>query len=165
MTGSADAAEDVTQEVFVAFLVDAAKYRPDRAAFTTYLYGIVRNLTRDRLRRERRLRALEAFGLAVGDGRQADDPLQQMEGAELAAQVRTALARLPIRYRELIILCDVHGLSYAETALVVRASIGAVRSRLHRARQLLRLRLSHVASSETRPTWGRSGVRYEIRLR
>jgi RNA polymerase sigma-70 factor (ECF subfamily) len=154
MTGSADAAEDITQEVFVALLVDAAKYSPDRAAFTTYLYGIVRNLTRGRLRRERRVRAIEAVGLMLGRGEQTEDPLQIMEDAELAAQVRSALARLPARYRELIILCDLHGLSYGDTALIVGTSVGAVRSRLHRARQLLRVRLAHVASADRRPTVG-----------
>lgn len=154
MTGSPDAAEDITQDVFVALLVDTGRYSPDRAAFTTYLYGIVRNLSRDRLRRERRLRAMEAVGLTFGHGEHAEDPFQMIEGAELAAQVRSALARLPSRYRELIILCDLHGLSYADTALIVGTSIGAVRSRLHRARQLLRLRLVHLASAETRPTVG-----------
>src|SRR5262245_52180672 len=59
MTGSADAAEDVTQEVFVALLTDAVRYDPARAAFSTYLYGIVRNLSRARLRRDSRRLSVE----------------------------------------------------------------------------------------------------------
>ena len=50
MTGSSDAAEDITQEVFVVLLTDAGRFDPARAAFTTYVYGIVRNLSRHRRR-------------------------------------------------------------------------------------------------------------------
>jgi RNA polymerase sigma-70 factor (ECF subfamily) len=149
MTGSADAAEDVTQEVFVGLIADIARYDPERAAFSTYLYGIVRNVSRDRLRRDRRALPAETVALVWHDGAAAD-PLDRLESAQRAAAVRRALSRLPSRYRELIVLCDLHGLSYEEAATVVEASVGAVRSRLHRGRQLLRLRLSRVAPAQSR---------------
>jgi RNA polymerase sigma-70 factor, ECF subfamily len=148
MTGSAEAAEEVTQEVFVALIADLDRYDPARAAFSTYLYGIVRNLSRERLRRERRFLPLDAWRArgTADDGRA--DALQRLEGEETAAQVRRALQRLPSRHREVIVLCDLHGLSYADAAVVVESSVPAVRSRLHRARQLLRSRLARMIDSE-----------------
>lgn len=151
MTGCAAAAEDVTQDVFVALVRDLAKYDAERASFTTYLYGIVRNLSRERLRRDRRFLSLDALRpdrRASG----AADPMAALEGAELAGQVRQALRRLPAQYRELILLCDLHGLSYADTALVVSISTSAVRSRLHRGRQLLRRQLSRLTRLEPQRT-------------
>lgn len=144
MTGSADAAEDITQEVFVALLDDAGRYDAARATFSTYLYGIVRNLSRARLRRDRRRLSVETIGLVRPDV-VSHDPSITIEWEELVASMRRALARLPSRYRELIVLCDLHGLSYQEAAVVVNASVGAVRSRLHRGRQLLKLRLTRVS--------------------
>lgn len=142
MTGRPDAAEDVTQEVFMALIKELPRYDPARAAFTTYLYGIARNLSRDRWRRTQRRLVLEAIGLEQRST--TDDPFDLIERAQAATQVHRALRGLPLRYREVIILCDLHGLAYAEAALVVRSSVGSVRARLHRARQLLRQRLSRL---------------------
>lgn len=144
MTGSNDAAEDITQEVFVVLLTDAGRFDPSRAAFTTYVYGIVRNLSRHRVRRERPGPSVDDL---LRDGRDVDadeDPSKAIEGAELAGAVRRAMLALPSRYRELIVLCDLHDLSYEEAADVVKATVPAVRSRLHKGRQLLRLRLAAV---------------------
>lgn len=147
MTGSLEVAEDVTQEVFVALINELPRYDSTRAAFTTYLYGIARNLSRNQWRREQRRLSLERIGLEIN--RSTSDPLNRLEDAEAAAAVRRALQALPLRYRELIILCDLHGLAYAEAAVVVRASVGAVRARLHRARHLLRERLRRVLQRTT----------------
>jgi RNA polymerase sigma-70 factor (ECF subfamily) len=142
MTGRPDVAEDVTQEVFIALLKELPRYDPARAGFTTYLYGIARNLSRDQWRRAQRRIWLETIGL--DRRRTADDPFHLLEGAQAAAQVRRALRALPLRYREVIILCDLHDLAYAEAALVVRSSVSAVRARLHRARHLLRQKLGRL---------------------
>ena len=144
MTGSNEAAEDITQEAFVVLLTDAGRFDPARAAFTTYVYGIVRNLSRHRVRRERPSVSVDEL---MREGRDIDvdeDPSKLLEGAELAGAVRRALLALPSRYRELIVLCDLHDLSYEDAAAVVKASVPAVRSRLHKGRQLLRLRLERV---------------------
>ena len=110
MTGSNEAAEDITQEVFVVLLTDAGRFDPARAAFTTYVYGIVRNMSRHRVRRERPGPSVEDV---MRDGRDIaldDDPSKLVEGAEFAGAVRRALLSLPSRYRELIVLCDLHDL-------------------------------------------------------
>jgi RNA polymerase sigma-70 factor (ECF subfamily) len=144
MTGSNDAAEDITQEVFVVLLTNAGRFDSTRAAFTTYVYGIVRNLSRHRVRRERPTISVDDVLLDGRDIDLAEDPSKLVEGAELAGAVRRALLALPSRYRELIVLCDLHDLSYEDAAAVVKASVPAVRSRLHKGRQLLRLRLARV---------------------
>jgi RNA polymerase sigma-70 factor (ECF subfamily) len=151
MTGRSDAAEDITQEVFIALIKELPRYDAARAGFTTYLYGIVRNLSRDRSRRAQRRLALEALGLERP--RTTADPFDLLEGAQATAQVHRALRGLPLRYREVIILCDLHELAYAEAALVVRSSVSAVRARLHRARHLLRLKLGRLLE----PAHGRRG--------
>ena len=140
MTGSRDAAADITHDAFLAVLADASRFDPNRASLSTYLYGVVRNLCRERLRRASRLQPMDA---GVFD-RPADRgaPIDAVADAELAGLVRRALAELPSRYRELLLLCDVHDLSYADAAAIVGTSVPAVRSRLHRGRQQLRALLS-----------------------
>ena len=145
MTGSSDAAEDITQEVFVVLIRDLRRYAPERATLSTYLYGIARNLSRDRLRRERRLLAC-LTGLPQLRQPVAVDPVDPVADAERQNDVRRALASLPVTYREVVVLCDLHDLSYADVAAILATSIGAVRSRLHRGRQLLRQRLAAAAS-------------------
>jgi len=156
MTGSSDAAEDITQEVFVVLIRDLRRYAPERATLSTYLYGIARNLSRDRLRRERRLLACLA-GVHLREPA-AIDPIDHVADAERKADIRKALASLPVRYREVVILCDLHDLSYADVGIILRTSIGAVRSRLHRGRQLLRQRLAKVTTVSGRGL-ARSSVR------
>jgi RNA polymerase sigma-70 factor (ECF subfamily) len=146
MTGSRDAAEDIAQEVFVTLFRDLGRYDSRRASFTTYLYGIVRNLSRERLRRDRRFLSLAAITLGARESVDAD-PFAAIDGAQTAAGMRTALRQLPPRYRELIVLCDLHGLTYADAAKVVNSSVPAVRSRLHRGRQLLRDEWSKVMTA------------------
>lgn len=150
MTGSEPAAEDITQETFVALFRDLARYDPERAAFTTYLYGIVRNLSRERLRRDRRFLSLDIIGTRRERAGVASDPAAVFEGAERIARVRKALLKLPSRYRELIILCDLHDLSYSDAASATGVSTAAVRSRLHRGRQLLRRQLLRIAGPAAR---------------
>lgn len=150
MTGSESAAEDIVQEAFVALFRDLSRYDPDRASFTTYLYGIARNLSRERLRRDRRFLPLEALGIGTRDAGEVADPSRALEGARIVKEVRRALRALPARYRELIILCDLHALSYADAAAITDISTAAVRSRLHRGRELLRRRLSRFAGAASR---------------
>ena len=138
MTGTADAADDITHDAFLAVLAEAARFDARRASLSTYLYGIVRNLCRAHLRRASRLQSID-FHASEWPAAASGDPLAE---AQMAALVRRGVAELPSRYRELVLLCDLHDLSYADAAQVVGASVPAVRSRLHRGRQLLRASLS-----------------------
>jgi RNA polymerase sigma-70 factor (ECF subfamily) len=150
MTDSADAAEDVTQEVFVVLIRELRRYEPERAALSTYLYGIARNMSRDRVRREGRFQSLFALGATRREDTLDAGPFELLAAIETGVEVRRALKRLPVKYREVVILCDLHELSYAEVATIVDASTSAVRSRLHRARHLLRQHLSRPARARIR---------------
>jgi RNA polymerase sigma-70 factor (ECF subfamily) len=152
MTGASDVAEDVTQDVFVALIGQLHRYDPTRAAFTTYLYGIARNVSLNKLRGLRRHRPLEKIRSRARYPDSAHDPLHRLEGDETAAQVRQALRALPTHYRELILLCDLHGLPYAEAAVVTGKSVGGVRAGLHRGRHLLRQLLRDLLKGATRRT-------------
>ena len=136
MTGSTSIAEDIVQEVFLALMRDASRYDPARASLTTYLYGSARHHTRRRLLRDRLLVRLDDQAdlcLPVASATAADDLIRQRDVQHL----RRAIVRLPARYREVIVLCDLQDVSYADAAQALGCAIGTVRSRLHRARHLL----------------------------
>lgn len=140
MLGSIEAAEDVTQDVFVALTKSAGRFDPVVASLSTYLYGIARNLVLRRYRRspgrfEVNIDAVagnEEASLAI-----SSDPAESMARAHATRQLRLAILRLPVHYREVVVLCELNGLSYEDAAAVVGCPIGTVRSRLSRARQML----------------------------
>jgi RNA polymerase sigma-70 factor, ECF subfamily len=145
MSGSDATAEDVTQEVFVTLIHTMVSYEPQRAGLLTYLYGVARNVTRNRLRRDRRFVALDTVSLkavaAAASSPAADDPHDAASRAQERTLLRRAVLSLPSRYREVIILSDVQGLAYAESARILHVPVGTVRSRLSRGRQMLAARL------------------------
>jgi RNA polymerase sigma-70 factor, ECF subfamily len=137
MTGSAALAEDIVQDVFLALMRELDRYDTGRAMLRTYLFGIARNLARYKTRGLRRLIPLDQVEEAGG----WDDPGAAFSSSEETRHLRRCLGALPARYREVIILCDLQELDYAETAVVLNVPMGTVRSRLHRGRQLLLERL------------------------
>ena len=146
MIGSSVAAEDVVQEVFLALMKDAARYDPGRAALTTYLFGTARRVTRRRLFRERRFVAMDVCGdPAVA----APDASEAFEHRDALQRLRDAIVSLPSRYREVVILCDLEGVTYEVAAASVGCAIGTIRSRLHRARQLLTTKMRRTDGSQT----------------
>lgn len=133
MTGSPAVAEDVAQDVFLAVIQNAGRYSPARAAVVPWLLGIARNQARRRMT-ERRHEPLPADG--TGPVVHAD-PAEGMIRARETDALRKALAALPVVFREAVVLCDLHELSYQDAAVAADCAIGTVRSRLHRGRQLL----------------------------
>jgi RNA polymerase sigma-70 factor (ECF subfamily) len=140
MTGSPTLAEDVTQEVFVELMRTLDRYDSRRGALSTYLYAITRNVCRHKLRRERRFVGFD-LGTA-GEPKSADDPSYPVLRSQTVARVRAFIKALPEPYREVLVLCDLQGMSYEAAAAVVDAPVGTVRSRLHRARQQLAERIT-----------------------
>ena len=147
MSGREAIAEDITQETFLALASAAHRYDARQARIGTYLYGIVRNLTRRWLRRDRLLVTLTGTN---HDEWMADEPLAEQSLVEQATKreaierVRRAVLSLPPRYREVVVLCDLHGTSYAEAAAIIGCAEGTVASRLSRARNLLLEKLQPV---------------------
>ncbi len=144
MCGSRIIAEDVTQEVFMALIrVERLNYDPSRGSLAAYLYGIARHHVLRCLERDK------SYVPLADEGEEADAPaaaaaitdnndlLADFAHKEMIKQLHAAIATLPAHYREALVLCDLHELSYAEAAAVIDCAIGTVRSRLHRARALL----------------------------
>jgi RNA polymerase sigma-70 factor, ECF subfamily len=152
MTASPAVADDVTQEVFLAVMSDAARYDAGRASVTAWLCGIARNHVRRRAERDRPLQPL-------GDGENDDggggvlvveaDTLGDLTRAESIEALRDAVLTLPVRYREAVVLCDLQELTYAEAAAALGCAVGTVRSRLHRGRALLAVKLAVTAGAES----------------
>ena len=134
LTRDEDAAADLTQEVFLRVLTRIRQFE-GRSAFRTWLFRIAVNAARDARRRRRPSVALEDAHAALP----ASAP--SIETAMLArdrdARVRAALAALPHRLREPLVLRYVGGLTYAEIGEALALRPGTVASRLSRA--LLRL--------------------------
>lgn len=133
MTGSASAAEDIAQDVFMTVIRDAQRFVPARASVTAWLLGIARNHARRRLAERRH----EPLDQAQDRPSAIDDPAASLASVEQVDRLQWALRRLPVVYREAIVLCDLQELSYQEAAVAARCAIGTVRSRLHRGRALL----------------------------
>lgn len=149
MSGSEAVAEDVTQEVFLTLMREAGAYDAARGSLAAFLYGIARNYVLRRLRQDRSYVPI-ADETAEGDACAYDhlvaqqDPLGDLTRNEMIESVRNAVLALPARYREAVVLCDLHEMNYAEAAAALGCAVGTVRSRLHRARALLAEKLRAV---------------------
>lgn len=143
MSGSEAIAEDVTQEVFMVLMSEAKKFDPAKGTLAGYLYGVARNQVLRALGRDRSFVQMnESYGEEEGEVAHEqlvaqDDPLGDLTRAEVIDSVRQAVMALPAHYREVVVLCDLHEMSYAEAAQVLSCAVGTIRSRLHRARSLL----------------------------
>jgi len=140
MLGSIEAAEDVTQDVFVALTKAAGRFDPAVASLSTYLYGIARHLVLQRYKRSRTRVEVNIDAIAGRDEAPfaiSRDPAEAIARAQASRGLRQAILRLPVHYREVVVLCELNGLSYDDAAAIIRCPVGTVRSRLSRARQML----------------------------
>jgi len=145
MTGSPSAADDVTQDVFLAVMQDAGRYDESRGTVAAWLCGMARNFVRRRLERERDHEPLSGDGAhPAGLPMTAEDPVGELARAERLAALQRAILSLPIRYREAVVLCDLQEASYADAAAALDCAIGTVRSRLSRGRALLAAKLAAI---------------------
>jgi len=136
--GQVEESRDVVQEAFVRVYRSLDRFDFSRN-FYTWLYRIVTNLAIDSLRK---LRANKSVNVETLDDRpdlEAETaPSDRLEGRELALDVRRVLDRMPARFRTILALRDLHGISCREMAPILGLTYAAVRWRLHKARQLFR---------------------------
>lgn len=139
MSGKTETAEEVTQEVFMALMRRSKQYDPARGALGAFLYGIARNCVLRIIERERPYAAkLEEDFDEAGSVPAPDlDVLGDLARTERLDALRQAILKLPAQYREVIVLCELHEMEYAQVASVLGCPVGTVRSRLNRARTLL----------------------------
>jgi RNA polymerase sigma-70 factor (ECF subfamily) len=142
MVGQYQTAEDLAQETFVRVYTRRDSYRPG-STFSVWLYTIARNLTLNYIRDMGRRstvwpdRSAEDYEGLIGDVG-ALDPLEELQRAQLSEGVSRAIADLPDKFKEVIVLRDINGLEYQEIAKVLHCPLGTVKSRVNRARLRLK---------------------------
>ena len=139
-SGSHATAADVTQDAFIHFISHPGQYDATRGTLGAWLCGVARNMARKAA--GWREDATDPESLADDTAPheshiEHDTPLDRVLRAEAAEHVRRAIASLAPHYRDVLILCELSELSYAEAAQVCGIDIGTVRSRLSRARARL----------------------------
>lgn len=150
MLNDYDRAADLAQETFVRVYTNAERYQATYS-FSTYIYRIAHNLAISELRQRKRRRLIpfpsffsdkdsEEIEIEIEDKKQvmADD---SMIADERRDAVRRAISSLPEKYRAALVLCDIEEKSYEEIAAVLDLPVGTVKSRINRARNLLKEKL------------------------
>ncbi|NLM61246.1 MAG: sigma-70 family RNA polymerase sigma factor [Clostridiales bacterium] len=146
MTGNQDDAYDISQETFIRVYRSLKGFKGD-AKFSTWIYRIVTNLCIDYNRKAKRIKQIplenndeeEPFIITISDDR--FDPERNLERSEIVRAINRALDTLSEEHREIFILRELDGLSYAEIAEIKMIEEGTVKSRLFRAREKLRAAL------------------------
>ncbi len=140
---------ELAQETFIRVYTSASRYQANYS-FSTYIYRIASNLAISELRRRKRRKFVSLFSpFTNDDGEQIEmdlpdlNPLQDesLIETERRQAVARAITSLPEKYRVAIVLRDVEGLSYDRIAEVLKLSEGTVKSRINRARNLLKDKL------------------------
>jgi RNA polymerase sigma-70 factor (ECF subfamily) len=148
--------EDLAQEAFVRVYLHRERYRKT-GKFSTWIFTIAVNLAKNEIRRKVRLRdvmSLDHIAEMLGgsdpgikdESQPAAD--RQAERAQSSDVVADAIAKLPVVYREALILRDIEGLAYEEIAEILGIPGGTVRSRINRARIMLKDKLKGFAKTE-----------------
>lgn len=148
MLGNRAEAEDVAQEVFITVFKTIDSFR-EEAKFSTWLYRVTVNHCKNRLkylaRRHDRDRDEIDEGAHAGNGAigapHPSAPDRALEGAQMEQLLQQAIAKLDEEQRLVVVLRDVEDLSIEEICEITGLPDGTVKSRLHRARLVLRKRL------------------------
>jgi RNA polymerase sigma-70 factor (ECF subfamily) len=149
--GDWDESEDIVQEAFFRVYRKKQSFRPGER-FSTWLYKIASNLAKTRLRRKTLWRFVRLGGNS-DEGPEFDLP-DNAPGSDQAAdeaireeRIQEALNRLPVKFREGVVLRDIQGLSYEEIARITGTTMGTVKSRINRGRMILRVSLHDILTS------------------
>ena len=140
-----DRAAEISQEVFLRVYLHRKRYRRS-GRFSTWIYTIAVNLSKNELRRKSRLRGVTSLdnllevagdaGAYLADKEPGPD--QQTHRHKVEETVMAAIQQLPPKYREVILLRDIQQLTYEEIEQVLNIPGGTVRSRINRARSALK---------------------------
>jgi RNA polymerase sigma-70 factor (ECF subfamily) len=146
---NADDASDLAQEIFLKAYRSLSRFRGD-AAFSTWLYRIAVNACVDYTRRRGRTAYLPLEDDIVSGCNVGPDPQEDIERRQLRSDLAHAVRGLSNKLRVALILHDIEGLTHEEISRIVGCSVGTTKSRLFRAREEVRRRLSDMAKgSET----------------
>ena len=149
--GSADDAQDLTQEVFIKLYRTISSYDTSKGAFATWVTTITRNLLVDHFRKSKQDRMTDSLDTAPSDHEDAQPlsdriedksapPDARVRSREVGDTVHAALAKLSPELREAVILRDLQDMDYREIATTLKVPEGTVKSRINRGRaELARL--------------------------
>jgi RNA polymerase sigma-70 factor, ECF subfamily len=154
-TGAQDVAADIVQDVFVALMEGKLAFDATRGSLANFLFGVARNFALKRDEAQRRYVSTvshsgndldddEGFDHAAQLLDSAPTPVEKLLDDHRAESVRAALAQLAPHYRDVVILYEMHDMSYVEIAHICNIDLGTVRSRLFRAREKLIALLGHL---------------------
>lgn len=141
MLGSAEEAEDLCQDTFMSMIKAAGRYQPE-GKFQSWLFRIAGNQARNRLRRRRILRWVPLADEHATSPATGPDPLDALAGRESQRLVQEAIAGLPERQRQALVLKQYHDMRYQEIADTMGTSVSSVQMLLHRAMNALRRNLA-----------------------
>ncbi len=139
LTRSRERAEEFAQDAFVRFYRNLSKCR-DEERLTPYLFRIATNLVVTQIRRERRWRSLVPRWIAL-QPRSAPPADRPMLTDEIQKKVTAALEQLPLKFRAPLVLYEIEEWSYEQISRAIGCRIGTVKSRISRARALMRAQL------------------------
>jgi RNA polymerase sigma-70 factor (ECF subfamily) len=143
MCRSRQVAEDLVHDTFVALMREPFGFDPAQGTVYGYLCGVLRHRVSRHYRQQKRWVSLDLDDdSAEPPAPDSSNPVDEIARSEITAAFRRAMLELPLQHREIIALCDLEELPYATVATVLNCPVGTVRSRLHRARALLTLRLA-----------------------
>ncbi len=141
MTGSTAAAEDLAQDCFLELLRHPGRFDAARGSLRAFLLGVTRNLAHRRWRTEQRLDSLD-------DNPPSYSP--DLTAGGVSTLIREAVQSLPPLQREAVLLFEYEGFTLEEIASIADADVGTVKSRLHRARERLRVLLAPLKNTASR---------------
>ena len=148
MTGSHDAAGELAQETFVRAYKGLKGFRGN-SSLLTWMYSILSNACKNRFRYNARRgggvtisldeAGYDVISNASGDG--GSNPARELQRKELGEIIQKAISALPENFRSALVLKDIDGMCYEDISVSIGCDVGTVKSRLHRARYMLREKL------------------------
>jgi len=149
IVGDAAYAEDLLQDTFIRLWLNKDSYR-EIARFSTWIYTIAGNLAKTELRRQKVRRWFSLSGgksddrpMEVADD-DASSPAEDVQRSNILKRIDKEIQKLPVVFREVIILRDVQELSYDEISTILKIPLGTVKSRVNRGRQRLQKKLKYL---------------------
>lgn len=150
LIGNRETAEEVAQEVFMKVYTNLGVFDPNRK-FITWIYTIARNLAKNSIRDKKYFSAksLEEAIVLGDDSMHLKDviadtavgPDRIVQDEELAQEAQRVLDEMPVKYKEVVTLCSIQGLTYSEAADILKCSIATISIRLEDAKLLFMKKL------------------------
>lgn len=147
-TGNRGLAQDLLQEAFTRMWLAAHSFNPDKGAFKTWLFSIALNITRSEMTKKQY--SFSYINVTEMNSSEKDllsghkDPDREIENRELQTEIQTALSNLQPFFREIILLRHYQQLKFSEISRITNTPVGTLKSRFHRAIQILKKHLNEM---------------------